>query len=83
MMDITAQYNRDDFVSFLSARFLPDDFETAQEQITLEKPASYIKNTVKLGSCPSLDLSVYEFVHSSRHDPRVSLSREAFTILAH
>jgi predicted RNA methylase len=89
MMDITAQYNRGDFVSFLSARFLPDDFETAddsetaQEKITPENPASYIKNTVKLGSCPSLDLSVYEFVHSSRHDPRVSLSREAFALLKH
>jgi hypothetical protein len=82
MMDITARYNRNDFVSFLSTRFLPDDFETAPEEITPEKSTSYIKNTVKLGYCPSLDLSVYEFVHSSRHDPRVSLSREAFTILA-
>lgn len=34
MMNITAQYKRDDFVSFLSAGFLPDDFKTAQEIIT-------------------------------------------------
>jgi tRNA1(Val) A37 N6-methylase TrmN6 len=81
MMDLTAQYKRGDFLSFLSNSFLPDDFERVEEKVTPEKSASYIKNTVKLGSCPSLDLSVYEFSHGSRRDPRVSLTREAFSIL--
>jgi hypothetical protein len=38
MMDITAQYNRNDFLNFLSNRFLPDDFETADETVRSEKP---------------------------------------------
>ncbi|MDR0707024.1 MAG: hypothetical protein LBF60_03990 [Treponema sp.] len=82
MMDITARYMRGDFISFLATHVLPEDFETAQEEITSEKPASSIKNTVKPGVCPSLDLSVCEFARSSCHEPRVSLSREAFAILA-
>jgi hypothetical protein len=36
-MDITAQYNRSDFLNFLSNRFLPDDFETADETVRPEK----------------------------------------------
>ena len=78
---LASKYNRNDFVSFLSQKFLPIDFEQSQSKIFIEKPDGKINNAVKLGSCPSLELSVYEFMHNSGHDPRVTLSRESFSIL--
>ncbi|MDR2807662.1 MAG: hypothetical protein LBB43_01490, partial [Spirochaetaceae bacterium] len=80
-MDITAQYNQNDFLAFLSDHFLPDDFEQSRNAVSIDKPHAVIKSALKLGSCPSLDLSVYEFKHSGIHDPRVSLSRESFKII--
>jgi hypothetical protein len=80
MMDITADYNRGDFLGFLADSFLPDDFERSDDTVVRDKSNSCIRNAVKLGLCPSLDLSVYEFLHAG-HDPRVKLSREAFSLL--
>jgi methylase of polypeptide subunit release factors len=80
-MNITAPYNRDDFMSFLSGRFLPDDFEPCLNTVSVDNSHTVIKNTVKLGFCSSLDLSVYEFRHSGILDPRVTLSRESFKII--
>jgi hypothetical protein len=76
-----AKYNRNDFVSFLSQKFLPNDFEQVQSKIAIEKTGTKIKNAIKLGDCPSLGLSIYEFKHNSRHDARVTLSRESFNII--
>jgi len=78
---LASKYNRNDFVSFLSQKFLPTDFEQSQSKVFIEKPDGKINNAVKLGSCPSLELSVYEFKHNSNHDPKVTLSRESFNIL--
>jgi tRNA1(Val) A37 N6-methylase TrmN6 len=80
-MNIAAPYNRDDFMAFLSGHFLPDDFEPCQNEVSIEKSQTLIKNTVKLGFCPSLDLSVYEFRHTGLQDPRVTLSRESFKLI--
>ena len=83
MMDVTADYNRGDFLGFLANSFLPDDFERSDDTIARDRSNSCIRNAVKLGSCPSLDLSVYEFLHGGSHDPRVKLSREAFSLIGH
>jgi tRNA1(Val) A37 N6-methylase TrmN6 len=81
MMDITAKYKRNDFIDFLSNNFLPEDFQTGNEDIVIDKPHSRIKTAEKLGYCPSLDVSIYEFKHESTTDPRVTLSRESFKII--
>jgi len=75
------EYNRNNFISFLTQNFLPTDFEQSQNKIVVGKSDARIKNAVKLGHCPSLGLSVYEFRHNSILDPRVSLSRESFDII--
>ena len=75
------KYNRNDFISFLSQKFLPTDFEQSIENIKIDNTNGKINQAIKLGSCDSLDLSIYEFRHSSSKDPRVSLSRECFNIL--
>jgi len=80
-MFLASKYNRNDFISFLSQKFLPTDFESSQAKIVIDRTNSIIKNANKLGACPSLELSVYEFKHNSNHDPRVNLSRESFNIL--
>ncbi|MDR1896454.1 MAG: Eco57I restriction-modification methylase domain-containing protein [Prevotellaceae bacterium] len=84
MMDISKSYERDEFLSFLRDRFLPDDFESFEpnyKNINTNKSNAVITEAVKLGLCKSLDMSVYEFKHHSGNDPRVTLSREAFSIL--
>jgi hypothetical protein len=78
---LTSKYNRNEFVSFLTQKFLPTDFEQSQNKIVLDKTDGRIKNAVKLGSCPSLELNIYEFKHDSGYDPRVTLSRESFNII--
>ncbi|GHV69689.1 hypothetical protein AGMMS49928_13050 [Spirochaetia bacterium] len=81
MMDITQKYNREIFLSFLQDNFLPDDFEPNKENVYINKKNAVIADAVKLGVCHSLDISIYEFKHHSRNDPRVTLSRESFSIL--
>jgi hypothetical protein len=68
MMDITTKYKRSDFIDFLSNSFLPEDFQTGNETIVIDKPHSRIKTAEKLGYCPSLDVSIYEFKHGSIKD---------------
>ena len=78
---LSKKYNREEFLSFLAKNFLPIDFKQSQETVKIDISNSKIQNAVKLGVCESLDLSVYEFKHISSKDPRVSLSRECFSIL--
>jgi hypothetical protein len=73
MMNISAKYNRNDFIDFLSNSFLPEDFQKNNESIVIDKSHSKIKTAEKLGYCPSLDVSIYEFKHESETDPRVTL----------
>jgi len=76
------KYNRDTFITFLSQKFLPSDFEQSQTKIITTKDNKVIKDAIKLGICPSLELSIYEFRHNSKNDPRVMLSRESYNILS-
>ena len=83
MIDFKLPYSRQNVLSFLS-HFLPDDFErTIEENIKLNFKPQYLEQIHKLGECQSLQsLHVFEVVHGSENDPRVSLSRDAFRLLA-
>ncbi len=81
-MEFNRAYNRNEFLSFLRVNFLPEDFQ--QEISSIENPVQfqYTQQVTRLGECESLDLVVYEVRHSSKHDARVGLTKEAFRLLA-
>lgn len=81
-MEFNRRYNRSEFISFLQHQFLPEDFVTETTPIDMVRQTKYIRSITKLGSCETLDLVVYEVRHSSTHDARVGLSKEAFRFLA-
>ena len=79
-MEFNKAYNRQDFVKFLQKDFLPEDYILMEEPVDVDM--TYSKQVVKLGYSKSLELVVYEIQHNSKNDARVSLSKEAFRILA-
>ena len=81
-MEFNRAYSRDEFLSFLRVNFLPEDFR--QEISSVENPVQfqYTQQVTRLGECESLGLVVYEVRHSSKHDARVGLTKEAFRLLA-
>lgn len=81
-MEFNRTYNRQEFVNFLQHSFLPEDFISATTPVEFRTKMKYTTQAVKLGSSASLDLVVYEVKHNSKNDARVSLSKEAFRLLA-
>lgn len=81
-MEFNKAYNRQEFIHFLQHSFLPDDFVPTVEPVTFRTKMTYSTQAVKLGSSADLDLVVYEVKHNSTNDARVSLSKEAFRMLA-
>ena len=81
-MDFSKTYNRQEFVNFLQNSFLPEDFIPTEESVEFGTKMTYTQQVVKLGTSATLDLVVYEVRHSSKNDARVSLSKEAFRMLA-
>lgn len=81
-MEFNKRYSRSEFVNFLQHKFLPEDFVAETTVIDIERQTKYIRSVTKLGSSESLDLVVYEIYHTSTHDARVGLSKEAFRFLA-
>lgn len=81
-MEFNKAYSRQEFVRFLQNSFLPEDFVPSEEEVWFRTKMTYSTEAVKLGTCQSLELVVYEIKHRSRHDARVSLSKEAFRMLA-
>ena len=81
-MEFNKRYNRNEFVNFLQHKFLPEDFIAETTVIDIERQTKYIRSVTKLGSSELLDLVVYEIHHTSTHDARVGLSKEAFRFLA-
>ena len=53
-----------------------------KKKIALSFQPHFIRNVIKLGESSLLDLCVYEAEHPSENDPRVSLSRDAFRLMA-
>lgn len=80
-MKFNKAYNRQEFVNFLH-HFLPDDLTYDESPVEFRTKMHYTRQAVKLGSSDSLDLVVYEVRHTSKNDARVSLSKEAFRLLA-
>ncbi len=77
-------YHEKEFQEFLENDFLPEDFRTEKEEINLPPGADRVTKIEKIGTVPSLDnLQVYEIHHQSENDPRVSLTRESFSLLKH
>ncbi len=76
--DVTQDYNREDFLEFLSD-FLPEDYTMEEEQSYYEY--INIEEGYKLGTCDSLDLDVFEFRTKSNRDPRVTLTREVVSFM--
>ena len=81
-MEFNKAYNRNELVKFLRTTFLPEDF--IQEETTLANPKQfqYTQQVTRLGECKSLELVVFEVLHSSVSDARVGLTKEAFRMLA-
>ena len=75
-------YNREEFLNFLRRDFLPEDFEQEQTNVEFVTKTTYSQEATKLGVCKSLDLVVYEVIHTGKDDPRVGLSKEAFRMLS-
>lgn len=75
-------YNREEFLNFLRRDFLPEDFEQEQTNVEFATKTTYSQRATKLGICKSLDLVVYEVIHTGKDDPRVGLSKEAFRMLS-
>ena len=81
-MEFNKAYNRNELVKFLRTNFLPEDF--IQEETTLANPKQfqYTQQVTRLGECKSLELVVFEVMHTSVSDARVGLTKEAFRMLA-
>ena len=71
--NVTKEYNRNEFKNFLQD-FLSDDYTTTEEQVFFD--SANIDAGYKLGESEELDLTVYEFVIKSSHDPRVTVTKE-------
>lgn len=81
-MEFNKAYNRQEFANFLYNSFLPNDFIPESTPVSFRTKMKYSTQAVKLGASTLLDLVVYEVRHKSKHDARVSLSKEAFRMLA-
>ena len=81
-MDFKAPYNRSEYIDFFRSQLLPEDFRDHSEDITVGFKSHLITKVVKIGEVPSLELLICEVSHPSENDPRVSLSRDAFRLLA-
>jgi len=81
-MDFKQNYKRANYLEFFRNTLLPDDFEITKESISPSFQTDRVKQITKIGEVPSLDMPVFEIKHASENDPRVTLSKEAFRILA-
>src|SRR3989338_281154 len=81
-MDFKAPYNRNEYIDFFRSQLLPEDFLDHSEDIAVGFKSHLITKVVKIGEVPSLELLICEVSHPSENYPRVSLSRDAFRLLA-
>ena len=81
-MEFNKAYNRNELVKFLRTNFLPEDFIQEETPLANPKQFQYTQQVTRLGECNSLELVVFEVLHSSVSDARVGLTKEAFRMLA-
>lgn len=78
IFNVQAAYNRDSFKKFLRG-FLTENFIPNEEELYFD-----FKNIAKgynLGEADDLDLSVFEFIVNSSHDPRVTITKEVVSLM--
>ena len=81
-MEFNRAYNRNELVKFLRTTFLPEDFVQEETLLANQKQFQYTQQVTRLGECKSLELVVFEVMHTSVSDARVGLTKEAFRMLA-
>jgi len=82
MVDFKAPYSKTSALEFLD-KFLPDDFQKIDEDIRVDFKPQFIRSIRKIGEVSSLEnIHIYEIIHESENDPRVSLSKDSFRLLA-
>ncbi len=81
-MEFNKAYNRNELVKFLRTSFLPEDFIQEETPLANPKQFQYTQQVTRMGECKSLELVVFEVLHSSVSDARVGLTKEAFRMLA-
>ena len=81
-MEFNKAYNRNELVKFLRTTFLPEDFIQEETPLANPKQFQYTQQVTRLGESKSLELVVFEVLHSSVSDARVGLTKEAFRMLA-
>ena len=81
-MEFNKAYNRNELVKFLRTSFLPEDFVQEETPLANPKQFQYTQQVTRLGESKSLELVVFEVLHSSVSDARVGLTKEAFRMLA-
>lgn len=81
MINFSTRFQDFDCVEFLRG-FLPEDLNLYKEDLVKQTYQKYITSSHILGTVKSLNLSILEFQQTSDHDPRVSLAKEAFRIMA-
>nr|MDK2851494.1 adenine-specific DNA-methyltransferase [Candidatus Cloacimonadota bacterium] len=81
---LDSAYNRAAWIDFLQNRLLPDDFKLKRQTVNITFKSKYIKpQAYWIGDCSSLDdLAIIEISHCSENDPRISVSRDAFRLMA-
>ena len=81
---LSSAYQREDWISFLQTRFLPNDFKLKKQAINIEFKSKYIRpQAYWIGDCDSLNnLAIIEISHGSENDPRIGVSRDAFRLMA-
>ncbi len=81
---LSSAYQREDWISFLQTRFLPNDFKLKKQAINIDFKSKYIRpQAYWIGDCDSLNnLAIIEISHASENDPRIGVSRDAFRLMA-
>lgn len=81
MIDFSTPFQDFNYTQFFQD-FLPEDLTLQKEDLLRQSYQKYINEGYILGTVKSLNLTILEFKQSSNHDPRVSLAKEAFRIMA-
>ncbi len=81
MIEFSIPFQDFNYSQFLQ-EFLPQDLMLQREDLVKQSYQKYITNGHILGTVKSFNLSILEFRQTSEYDPRVSLAKEAFRIMA-
>lgn len=79
MIELKGEYQRDEFLKFISDDFL-SDFNRDIRQVNTTGLTS-IQKASYLGESKSLDLQVFEFFYDGSSNKRVALTKDAFSVM--